>query len=536
LEIRRKLVDSKKLEGIITLPASAFARSAEGYAIVIVDDNTRDFVHFVDGESLAFNASAGMLDYDKLLRAYFSQTDWSDVCNGIVQNEYVSRNCSAGVSGKAIEAYGFNFQPSLYTYVLPEPEGLQVQVKLSDIIEVAPSQLACVSQGLTISPRDISDDDFSIFTSPHFVKNAINANYREYVGPALIMVSERDNIKVCICDSDSQFFLTPSQIAFRLKDDATTSLQYVALMFMDDALRHRIASLLSGAYLRSSVAIDAILNTTVNLDNLAKQEEKITLLKAELDAFYESERQRLGVHTTSIDIAHMLKLPFSRIANAVAASIGDCDKESDMYHTLVSIRDNFDYIQRFINSYGADLSSKKVSLTEMEINSFLSRYLSSWDSFGTFKIELDSKVSDEASVVMNVDLMRVLMDTILDNAYRHGFNKIESPDNLGYITTSCVNMSDKEYICISIANNGKPFEKGFSLKDYVSRGKFSRSTGHTGIGGNHVYNIIKAHNGYLNITSNARWNVIVELLIPAEYYSEDDAKNFVMYGNSTNCI
>ena len=207
-----------------------------------------------------------------------------------------------------------------------------------------------------------------------------------------------------------------------------------------------------------------------------------------------------------------------------------------MYQALVSIQDNFEYIQRFINSYGADLSTRRMALTEVGLNSFLTSYLSSWNSFGTFKIEFDTQVSDEASVLMNVDLMRVLMDTILDNAYRHGFNKIESANNLGCISTSCVTMYDKEYICISIANNGKAFEKGFNLKDYVSRGKFSKSTGHTGIGGNHVYNIIKAHNGYLNITSNAKWNVIVELLIPAEYYSEEDTKNFVMYGNSANCI
>lgn len=536
LEIRRKLVESKKLEGVIALPASVFTRSTEGFAIMIVDSSERDFVHFVDGGAVAFDSSTGKLDGDKIIDAYFSQTDWVDVWNGIVLKEYISSNRSAGVSGDTISAYSYNFLPSLYTYVLPEPEEMQFQVKLGDIIEVVPSQIASVNQGLTISSRDVSNDDFSVFTSPQFVKNTINPNYREYVGPALIVVSDRDTLKVCINESDDSFFLSPSQIAFRLKEGAATSLHYIALMFMDDVLRHRLEGLISSASLRSATAIDAILNTRVNLDNLAEQEAKINTLKAELDAYYESERQRLGIHTTSVDIAHMLKLPFSKIANTVAASISECDKESDMYQALISIQDNFEYIQRFINSYGADLSTRRMVLTEVGLNSFLLSYLSSWNSFGTFKIELDSQVSDEASVLMNVDLMRVLMDTILDNAYRHGFSKIESENNLGYITTSCVSMLDKEYICISIANNGKAFEKGFSLKDYISRGKFSKSTGHTGIGGNHVYNIIKAHNGYLNITSNAKWNVIVELLIPAEYYSEDDAKNFIMYGNSANCI
>lgn len=536
LDIRRKLVESKKLEGVISLPSNIFSRSTEGFVIVVIDDNEREFVHFVDGGAVAFDSSTGMLDGDKIIDAYFSQTDWADVWSGIVLKEYISRNCSAAVSKENISEYGYNLHPTLYTYMLPEPEGLQTQVRLGDILEVVPSQIARVSQGLTISARDISDDDFSVFTSPQFVKSAINPNHKEYAGPALIVVSDHDTLKVCICESDDSFFLSPSQIAFRLKEGVATSLHYIALIFMDDVIRHRFESITSSASLRSATAIDAILNTRVNLDSLAEQEAKINILKAELDAFYESERQRLGIHTTSVDIAHMLKLPFSKIANTVAASISECDKESDMYQALISIQDNFEYIQRFINSYGADLSTRRMVLTEVGLNSFLSSYLSSWNSFGTFKIELDSQVSDEASVLMNVDLMRVLMDTILDNAYRHGFSKIESENNLGYITTSCVSMLDKEYICISIANNGKAFEKGFSLKDYVSRGKFSKSTGHTGIGGNHVYNIIKAHNGYLNITSNAKWNVIVELLIPAEYYSEEDAKNFVMYGNSANCL
>ena len=97
-------------------------------------------------------------------------------------------------------------------------------------------------------------------------------------------------------------------------------------------------------------------------------------------------------------------------------------------------------------------------------------------------------------------------------------------------------MDDKKYVLLSVSNNGKPFPKDFSIEKYISRGEFCGDTGRTGLGGNHVYNIAKSHSGFINLTSDDEWNVIVEVLIPLNYYDECETDKFIAYGNAKECI
>ena len=153
-----------------------------------------------------------------------------------------------------------------------------------------------------------------------------------------------------------------------------------------------------------------------------------------------------------------------------------------------------------------------------------------------FSLNYDSRVLDDTTFCIDKGMMRILFDTVLDNAYRHGFNKQSSVNNRVVISSSCAMMNDQEYILITIANNGSPLANDFSLKKYVSRGVYVGNSGRTGLGGNHIYSIVKRHNGYLNVSSSAAWSVIIELLIPVELYSEAEENNFESYGNADKCL
>ena len=86
------------------------------------------------------------------------------------------------------------------------------------------------------------------------------------------------------------------------------------------------------------------------------------------------------------------------------------------------------------------------------------------------------------------------------------------------------------------ANNGVPFPKGFDIRQFVKRGAFAGDTGNTGLGGYHVYSIVKRHKGYINLTDSKAWPVIIEVLIPVELYGEMDTDKFVDYGNAESSI
>ena len=82
-------------------------------------------------------------------------------------------------------------------------------------------------------------------------------------------------------------------------------------------------------------------------------------------------------------------------------------------------------------------------------------------------------------------------------------------------------MSDSNYDCrndltsyiLENVTTAQQFN-GFKIEDYISKGRFKSSTGRTGLGGYHVYEIVKGHKGYLNISSNKSWNVVVDILLP----------------------
>ena len=134
------------------------------------------------------------------------------------------------------------------------------------------------------------------------------------------------------------------------------------------------------------------------------------------------------------------------------------------------------------------------------------------------------------------DFMKVLLDTLLDNVYRHGFDRFKSPNHKVRISTSYVSMDEKKFVLLSVANNGKPFPKDFSIEKYISRGEFCGESGRTGLGGNHIYNITKAHKGFINLTNDGEWNVIVEILLPVAYYNDCCTDKFMTYGHAKECL
>ena len=125
------------------------------------------------------------------------------------------------------------------------------------------------------------------------------------------------------------------------------------------------------------------------------------------------------------------------------------------------------------------------------------------------------------------------LDCIFKNAQRHGFKNRFSEENKVSISLSEVNHLDKPFVCISIANNGEPFPESFTIKDFIKRGKVAGDSGKTGLGGYHVYSIIKRLGGFLNLTNDGNGEVIFELLIPAPGLS---IKNINTYNNAEGCL
>ena len=241
------------------------------------------------------------------------------------------------------------------------------------------------------------------------------------------------------------------------------------------------------------------------IPSLSQQRDRIAEFRAEekyLDDIVASKERKM-LKKTSSDLIHMLGTPYIRINNALELLSMDADDEGKT--RINYIRDNFGYIKRLIEMNGAefnDYPKKKINIVD-----FMERYILGWENYGskTFSIEFhcDGELEKENTILANETALAIMMDCLLDNANRHGFQKTKSPDNKVKICLDQAMIGNENSVIIAVGNNGKPMPKDFSIDDYIASGKFGTATGRSGLGGNHVYKIVSAMGGTLDFISEA---------------------------------
>lgn len=258
--------------------------------------------------------------------------------------------------------------------------------------------------------------------------------------------------------------------------------------------------------------------------------QKLIFDDTEIDEELDSENS----NSFNSDLMHCLGPVFNRINNIADENMADNSNSS----ILKLIKDNLGYMSRIIKSFGVNFDNYAISKRETNVNEFFSNFYTSSQNCmnSSFAIEYSSDVDDETTFDIDEDIVRIMLDTILDNAYRHGFKKKRLPDAKLYISTSCVSINQREYVLIEVANNGAPLSEDFTIDKFIARGEHCGESGNTGLGGHHVYNIVKLHNGFLYVTKSAKWSVIFEILIPAEYLGDKDFNNLKEYYNATKCV
>lgn len=247
-------------------------------------------------------------------------------------------------------------------------------------------------------------------------------------------------------------------------------------------------------------------------------------LKRKLEDEREKEDKRLGINRGISDLVHMLSTTRMRI-DQIISKLERNAKDEESALSIKSLKDNVGYMNRIIEFSSTNFSSSSFLLKDTCINQFLSEYTDSWKNYGggIFDLILKDSTEGNISIPMDKPKMTVLLDSILTNAYRHGFHKKKSytENNTVQIQVSQVEFQEKSFVLLSVANNGDPIPEGFTVNDYMSKGRYTSSSGRSGLGGYHVYQIAKGHGGYINLDSNKEWNVIVEVLLPMKDFDPD---------------
>lgn len=115
-----------------------------------------------------------------------------------------------------------------------------------------------------------------------------------------------------------------------------------------------------------------------------------------------------------------------------------------------------------------------------------------------FSIRIEVEEDDSGrelriGTLLDKNQMTTAICNLIENAKRHGFT-----DHKKYLIHFRVGYSnDKKEVIIEYKNDGRSFPSSFSFDDFISYGNYAGETGHSGIGGYLIQQIIENHEGTL---------------------------------------
>ena len=168
--------------------------------------------------------------------------------------------------------------------------------------------------------------------------------------------------------------------------------------------------------------------------------------------------------------------------------------ESILIHSINSIDSTGDIVK-------ADRS--KLKLEYIKVKDLLKEIQQMYQNEPMFTIQIEIEEDEkgrEIPIYTKLDKSQIstVFTNLIDNAKRHGFVQ----KNKKYSIHFRVGLSsDQQELIILYKNDGKPFPVNFSFDDFIGYGNYAGKTGHSGIGGYLIHQIIDNHNGTIQYHS-----------------------------------
>nr|WP_290222934.1 N-6 DNA methylase [Trichocoleus desertorum] len=127
---------------------------------------------------------------------------------------------------------------------------------------------------------------------------------------------------------------------------------------------------------------------------------------------------------------------------------------------------------------------------------------------------------EQVTLLIHHPSFRELLEQLIINAEKHGFSRAKESQKLNKIIFDIKQDRDRPVAIIECRNNGNPFK--LTQKDYIEAFTKSQNSQGSGIGGNYVNRIVKAHGGALRIDEKFSSGFRMVIEIPLYIYSQDE--------------
>jgi len=526
LPIRKELCKRRIVDTIIELPEKILGGIGVKSAIIILTPNKiQNRVKFVNAQKI-FIAKAKnqrILDIDQIIQLLNSDNS-KDICIATYDQ---------------IEEQNYIFDSLYYTQFITEVHDGQQCVRLKSLAEFDKGQTIVGSEApdaKVVTTIEFSNDFYDII-NPHVSVGKQtpfeNVKYRLLHGPHIVLNTNGSEDLCIYFHKSNDSFMIKSGFPLRVTSNLVTPEYLVYALLNNKHLRNFVVQ----QYGRS-IAQDTeyLLNCRIIIDETEKQKYIVdTAIETERNirlAVLAADKERFNLLQASSDLIHMLGTPLNKQSAIINRIKQNSEDLTNYQETVDALIDVSLYIQRIINSMEADYQKVACVKVNKSLTKLVLNYCKAWKNFGVSNFELSSDIDkEELFAQINETNIMVMLDTILDNARRHGFNKSYSKQNQVKISLSSTTYQERPYALLSVANNGFPMNSDFGIKGFISRGRFDGNSGRSGLGGYHIYSIVKKHDGYMNIRSDENWNFIMDILLPLN--QDYQYNNYSLYGYDT---
>lgn len=545
--IRDLLINNDFIESVISLPVGALRPHTDAKASILIinkakKSDLRNKIKFIKGKAIELDKKSMVIDNDAILKAFHSDYAFSKDVQIISVTEL--RNDS----NLSVESYDDNFVIS--NLMLNEGTG-KLLVDLAEIkAGTQPDKNDIIEHGEIplIKIENLSRDILDINLTKDF-KYFINTyeKYQRYLinQDCILIARIGDNLKPTIYkhNKDSHGIILHSGVYALIpsKRKDNVDLEYLYYQLHSTFVLDQIKSKKSGVvmpyisianlnqiiipYIQFETQKSFVNTQRANL--IAEERSRFEERVKELGHIEEVEEKESEIVKTLVHQLRPTLLVVDNLTNQINRIIEknklteivefddeDLDTEIDpdlnalfqqsnnysLKELLEKLSNDTKHLSNILTNVDKVMNFKidYSDLEEVDIHNFLTEYKKLKDIEIANKYLFEIK-GDHVKVLLNKSSFKELLDQLILNAEKHGFsNKKQIKGNK--ITFSIKSDNLRNILILDYSNNGSPFL--LNETDFITPfEKGINSTG-SGIGGNYIYRIIKAHNGKIKIQDN----------------------------------
>ena len=523
MRIKQYLIDNDLLDTVVSFPSGLLYNTGVAVAVIVISKNKskKGVVKFIDATKYV----DGSYKTEVKLNTYG--------LNSMISKSIESDSFKI-VSNNQIKDYEFNL--NVPRYFQKQYDG----IKLSELGTIIHGQrIENEVEGKFIRIRDLKNDEYDFDLNINEVEKVeLPRTVKKIDESCILLAVHWKNLKPTNFNySGTPIYLTPDVVAFKA-DEEKVDINYLINELKSDYIIEQIAAVSTGDIV-TKISRQDLLNLKINSLSIEEQKAKVLGLNevaAKIKAL-EKEKEALIQGKSIIEyeksssVKHSLGKPLLNIGSSlrnIEKALSKIDsnwKEIKLSERLdVTMKDSFDSIysnlelvHSLLKNIEKEIDFASYKLEDVNILKYIKDYVHKIKSSEKANIEVSLDIHKDLTSFFNrvfgnkiiikahPELLDIILNNIVENANMHGFtdqtkkHKLEFRLALQIVRTrNTKDPKQKEieqsFIKIEVANNGEAFPENFSLEKFVRKGVYAGKTGHTGIGGYDINEIIKLFN------------------------------------------